>query len=151
MFEYIIKNGTVFDGTGVEGKNLDIAIEDGLIVAIGKNLGLAKNVIDATDLIVTPGFFDLHSHGDFLNLMENDLKYSRIWQGITTEIVGQCGLGPVPLDDRTKEGWKDYLKPIIGEISQPWNWHSMQEFIDVFKKKTKIHNFCTKKSISVIL
>ena len=140
MFEYIIKNGTVFDGTGVEGKNLDIAIEDGLIVAIGKNLGLAKNVIDATDLIVTPGFFDLHSHGDFLNLMENDLKYSRIWQGITTEIVGQCGLGPVPLDDRTKEGWKDYLKPIIGEISQPWNWHSMQEFIDVFKKKTKIHN-----------
>ena len=140
MFDYIIKNGAVFDGTGAAEKKLDVAIENGLIVALGENLGIAKHEIDASNLIVTPGFFDLYSHGDFLNLMENDLKYSRIWQGITTEIVGQCGLGPVPLNDRTKDGWKDYLKPIIGEISQPWNWHSMQEFLDMLKKKEKIHN-----------
>jgi len=64
MHDLLIKNGTVFDGSGADGKNVDILIKDGVIAEIGQNLSPARKTIDAKNHIITPGFIDLHTHYD---------------------------------------------------------------------------------------
>ena len=96
MFDLLIKNGTVINGTGAPGFYADIAIKDGKIVRIGNGLEGAETVLDATGLTVTPGFIDSHSHSDNAILEYPDLL-EKIEQGITTSIGGQCGSSPAPV------------------------------------------------------
>ena len=96
MFDLLIQNGTVIDGTGKEGFLADVAVEGGKIAAIGKDLGPAKQVIDATGLTVTPGFIDSHSHADTA-LLTLPQQVEKVEQGITTNIGGQCGSSPCPV------------------------------------------------------
>ncbi len=95
MLDLIIQNGTVYDGSGADGKAADVGILDGRIVAVGHSLGQAHRVIDATGLAVTPGFVDSHSHSDSAILSHPDQK-EKVEQGITTSIGGQCGSSPCP-------------------------------------------------------
>ena len=90
MFDLIIKNGTVLDGSGSDGFIADVAVKDGKIAAIGTDLGDAAQVLDATGLTVTPGFIDSHSHADSA-ILPLPLQKEKIEQGITTNISGQCG------------------------------------------------------------
>ena len=97
MFDLLIKNGTVLDGSGAEGFCADVAIREGKIVAIGKNLGQAVEVIDATGLTVTPGFIDSHSHSDSRVFREGGSgSYNYLLQGVTTQVAGQCGSSVAP-------------------------------------------------------
>lgn len=95
MYDLIIKNGTIIDGTGGEPYRADLAIRDGKIACIAPALTGGGQVIDATGLTVTPGFIDSHSHAD-----ENVLKFpdqiEKVEQGITTSIGGQCGCTKAP-------------------------------------------------------
>lgn len=95
MYDLLIKNGTVVDGSGKNGFIADVAIKDGKIVAVDKNLENAKKVIDASGLTVTPGFIDSHSHSDF-NIFNAPEQTEKVEQGITISICGQCGLSPYP-------------------------------------------------------
>ena len=103
MFDLLIQNGTVIDGTGKEGFLADVAITDGKIVAVGKDLGAAKEVIDATGLTVTPGFIDAHSHSD-MNIFSNPAQTEKGEQGITTSISGQCGQSLYPERKENPQG-----------------------------------------------
>ena len=96
MYDLIIKNGKIIDGTGSPYYRSDIAIKDGKIAKIGKNLEDAEKIIDAKGLTVTPGFIDSHSHSDSSLLTFPDLK-EKIEQGITTSVAGQCGTSPAPI------------------------------------------------------
>lgn len=103
FYDVIIKNGTVIDGSGTAGKRADIGIRADKIVAIGDLSGKnANTLIDATERIVAPGFIDVHSHTD-TKLLINPLAESKIRQGITTEVVGNCGYGPYPHQNETPE------------------------------------------------
>lgn len=98
MWDILIQNGTVIDGTGKDAFAADIAVADGKIVKIGSSLsGSAKRVIDATGRYVTPGFIDMHSHSDctvpFFPDMEGTLA-----QGVTSVFTGHCGLSVAPVD-----------------------------------------------------
>jgi len=95
MYDLIIKNGSVLDGTGCDAVICDIAVKDGVIAKIGANLSGAEKVIDASGLTVTPGFIDSHSHGDGALIKFPELK-EKVEQGITTHISGQCGGSPAP-------------------------------------------------------
>ena len=95
MFDLLIQNGTVIDGSGEAGFAADVAVKDGKIAAIGQNLGDATQVIDATGLVVTPGFIDSHSHSDGA-IMPFPQQIEKVEQGITTSIGGQCGGSPAP-------------------------------------------------------
>ncbi|MBQ9838114.1 MAG: D-aminoacylase [Oscillospiraceae bacterium] len=95
MFDMIIKNGFIIDGSGEAGFAADIAIKDGKIAAIGSDLGDARQVIDATGLTVTPGFIDSHSHADSA-VISFPQQIEKTEQGITTSIGGQCGTTPYP-------------------------------------------------------
>ena len=96
MYDLIIKNSTIVDGTGRSGYKADIALKDGHITFIQHNISeKTAAVIDAEGLTVAPGFIDNHSHSDLLVLHDNS-GYNMLEQGITTEITGLCGLGIVP-------------------------------------------------------
>lgn len=91
-----IKNGIVVDGTGAEAEQLDIIVKDGLISAVGRNLPVEGELIDAAGLVVTPGFIDIHTHTD-TSIYKYPRSGSRLMQGITTEVTGSCGIGNFPV------------------------------------------------------
>jgi len=114
-FSLIIKNATLVDGTGSPAIQSDLAIAGDKIVSLGKldGMGMAPPcpTIDATGLVVAPGFIDIHSHSDFLCLIEPKSP-SKVLDGVTTEICGNCGSSPFPLSEKTyqrkQEGYKKY-------------------------------------------
>ena len=116
MYDLIIKNGKVIDGTGSPYFRSDIGIKDGKIIKIGKNLTGAKEVIDAKGLTVTPGFIDSHSHSDCVMLQYPDLV-EKVEQGITTCVAGQCGDSNAPLR-KTFDFEKDYNLGDFGKASE---------------------------------
>jgi len=90
-----IRNGVVVDGTGADARAADVGIRDGRIVAVGA-VPEAATEIDATGKVVTPGFIDIHSHSDF-TLLVDPRAASAVHQGVTLEVVGNCGFGCFPL------------------------------------------------------
>ena len=103
MEDLLILGGTIIDGTGSPRYKADMAIQNGRITAIGNLSNVAaKQVIDATGLIVAPGFIDSHSHSDTCFLADTSCA-SKLFQGITTEISGQCGSSPFPRKSETAQ------------------------------------------------
>jgi len=98
MFDVILSDGTIYDGTGSDGYFADVGLRGGRIAAIGQ-LGdaLATERINVRGLAVAPGFIDLHTHSDF-TLVVNGRAESQVHQGVTTEVVGQCGFSCAPLN-----------------------------------------------------
>ena len=96
MFDIIIKGGDVVDGSGSKRFRADVAVRDGKIARIGENIaGEAKETLDAGGLAVAPGFIDAHAHSDTSFLIDSS-GASKLYQGITTEITGNCGDSPFP-------------------------------------------------------
>ena len=114
-YDILIRGGIIYDGSGGAGMPGDLAIEDGRIVAIGKNIsGAANKTIDAGGLAVAPGFIDIKTHSDF-TLPINPKAESKVRQGVTTEIIGHCGFSVAPALPGKVALLKDYLSP-----SAPW-------------------------------
>src|SRR5688572_5245918 len=102
MYDLLIKNGTVVDGTGAPRRHADVAITRGKIVKIGKVTDGAAQVVDASDLIVAPGFIDPHTHYDAQICWDRPLT-SASWHGITTVVMGNCGVGIAPCRPDVRE------------------------------------------------
>jgi N-acyl-D-amino-acid deacylase len=95
--DLLIRGGLLIDGTGRPGVHGDLAIVDGRIAAIGRDLAEgARRIIDADGLAVAPGFIDIKTHSDF-TLPINPKAESKVRQGVTTEIVGHCGFSVAPV------------------------------------------------------
>ncbi len=126
MLDLKIVNGTIIDGTGKKGYRADLGIAGDKIVALGDLSGEeAKKTIDATDKYVAPGFIDFHTHSD-LSVVYDRYARSRIYSGITSDVVGNCGIGVAPIREENKQLLLDYLATrIIGTIPAklelPWN------------------------------
>jgi len=99
MYDLIIKNGKIIDGTGSPALLADVAVNGGKIVRVARGIKEdAAQVIDASGLAVTPGFIDSHSHADSA-VLKYPAQAAKIEQGITTSIAGQCGTSPMPMGD----------------------------------------------------
>ena len=97
MFDILIKNGTIVDGSGTPAFRGDLAVRNGKIAKIAPSIdGDAKEIIDAAGLQVTPGFIDSHSHSDENILHGGGGCYDYLLQGTTTQVAGQCGSSPAP-------------------------------------------------------
>ena len=102
MYDILIKNGQIVDGSGAPAFYGDIAVKDGKIAKIAPKIeGEAKQIIDAAGLQVTPGFIDSHSHSDSFVYTGSDC-YNYLEQGVTTQVAGQCGSGLAPYFDELK-------------------------------------------------
>src|SRR2546421_11506004 len=96
-WDILIRGGTLYDGSSRPGERGDVAIADGRIAKIRRDLsGSAERVIDAAGLAVTPGFIDIKTHSDF-TLPINPKAESKVRQGVTTEIIGHCGFSVAPV------------------------------------------------------
>lgn len=135
MYDLVINNGFIIDGRLTPGYHGNIGITGNKIMEISKETLAGREIIDAAGLIVSPGFIDLHSHGDFLPLLKDEFKQSRIRQGITTEIVGQCGIGPIPYNKTTMKEYKAYTQPILGEIDSEWQFEDLNGLKELIKGK----------------
>lgn len=98
MFDVLIKNARVYDGTGSPAYFADLAVKDGKIAAIGKDPGPAEQVVDAEGLALSPGFIDCHSHADG-SIFHDPHRVHALQMGVTTEIAGNCGHSRSPVSD----------------------------------------------------
>lgn len=136
MFDLVVRNGLIVDGTGAPAVVGDIAITDGTLVQVGGSVdGEARETIDATGRIVTPGFVDVHSHYDGQIFFDDALTPSN-GHGVTTVVVGVCGLGFAPArpdDHEMLIGAMESVEDIPGDVLRagiPWTWESFPEFLD---------------------
>ena len=138
MYDSIVRNGTIIDGTGNDRFVADIAIKDGKIAKIGQITDPATNEIDAKGKLVTPGWVDIHTHYDGQATWDPLLAPSS-WHGVTTVVMGNCGVGfaPVKPDDRNflielMEGVEDIPGAALSE-GIDWQWESFPEYLDTLE------------------
>lgn len=146
MFDVKIINGTIFDGTGSEGHNANVAILNGVIVEVGECVGEARRTINAENAIVTPGFVDVHTHYDGQVTWDEELQPS-VNHGVTTAVMGNCGVGfaPCRVSDRDRlirlmEGVEDIPGTALHEGIQ-WDWESFPEYMNAIEKKPHTIDF----------
>jgi N-acyl-D-aspartate/D-glutamate deacylase len=135
MYDLKIMGGVIVDGTGAPRFSGDVGIKDGKIVAVGHAPDAAKETIDATGALVTPGWTDIHTHYDGQISWDEELAPSSI-HGVTTAVMGSCGVGfaPVRPTDHTKlielmEGVEDIPGSALSE-GITWGWESFPEYMD---------------------
>jgi N-acyl-D-amino-acid deacylase len=110
MSSLLIRSAQIIDGSKREPFRGDIAIENGMITEVSPSIkGGGKTVIEADGLVAAPGFIDIHSHTD-LTIFKHPLAESKALQGVTTEVIGNCGIGAFPVNDDRKSVLIDYLR-----------------------------------------
>ena len=147
-YDLLIKNGQIIDGTGKPSFLSDIGIKDGIIKKIGKINESAKKIIDAKNLVVSPGFVDIHTHYDGQAIWDSQLAPSSL-HGVSTVVMGNCGVGFAPCkpQDREKlvelmEGVEDIPAPVMHE-GLKWEWESFKEYLDALEKRDRDIDICT--------
>ena len=144
MYDLVIRNGTVFDGTGADARRADVAVMGQLIAAVGEIdetlVGPDTVVVDATDRIVTPGFVDAHTHYDG-QITWDPFVTPSTFHGVTTVVTGNCGVGFAPCRPEQRdwliglmEGVEDIPGTALHEGIQ-WDWESFPEYLDALDTK----------------
>ena len=139
MFDLVIRGGSIADGTGRPVFTGDVAIRNGKIAEVGGHVGPGQREIDATGLLVCPGFIDTHTHFDGQVTWDPHLAPSS-WHGVTTVIMGNCGVGFAPV----RPGQKEYLIDVMEGVEDipgsalaegmPWDWETFPEYLDTLDR-----------------
>ena len=134
MFDYLIQNGTLIDGTGAPAAVGDVAIKDGKIAAVGDlKDASAGTVLDAAGKYVTPGFIDIHRHADAA-LFRPHFGELELKQGLTTIVNGNCGLSVTPCAGAYKKEIEAYLTPVAGALPENADFSSLASYLCAAKK-----------------
>ena len=142
-YDLIIRNGTIVDGLGGEANVGDVAVRDGAIAAVGSvNGAAATQEIDATGLLVTPGFVDLHTHYDGQSIWSDRMTPSSA-NGVTTVVMGNCGVGFAPCRQEDHDILVDVMagvEDIPGVVMTdglPWTWETFPEYLDAVESRRR--------------
>jgi N-acyl-D-aspartate/D-glutamate deacylase len=135
MFDLVIRNGTVVDGSGGPKQRADVAISDGLVVEVGEVAGQARRTLDADGQLVLPGWVDIHTHYDGQATWDPEITPSS-WHGVTTTVFGNCGVGFAPLRPGTEsflinlmEGVEDIPGTVLAE-GIDFTWETFPQYLD---------------------
>ena len=140
--DLVIRGGTVFDGTGDAGRRADVAVSNGVITEIGRDLR-GERELDAVGCAVTPGFIDIHTHYDAQVFWDPMLRPSS-YHGVTTVIAGNCGFTLAPI----RAGDADYTRRMMAKVEGmplaalehgvDWNWETFAEYLDRFEGRIAV-------------
>ena len=142
MHDLILRGGTLVDGTGAPPTESDVAVDDGIVTAVGTGLGAARREIDAGGRWVTPGFVDIHTHYDAQATWDPHLLPSG-WHGVTTTVFGNCGVGFAPARPERREwliGLMEGVEDIPGSALAEgirWDWVTFPEYLDALDRAAK--------------
>ncbi len=146
MYDLVIRNGTVVDGTGLPKYRADVGINGNRIAAIGRIAERGKEEIDATGQVVTPGFIDGHTHMD-AQVFWDPLGSCSCWHGVTTVVMGNCGftLAPGSVDQRdmiiSNIARAEDISADAMDAAIRWEWTSFREYMDAVDKQPKAINY----------
>ncbi len=139
MHDLVITGGTIVDGTGQPSFTGDVAVANGRISGVGKDLGAARRTIKSDGLVVTPGWVDVHTHYDGQAVWDPLLAPS-LWHGVTTVVMGNCGVGFAPVHPSRRE----YLMAMMESVEDiprqslaagiNWQWETFPEYLDALAK-----------------
>jgi N-acyl-D-amino-acid deacylase len=128
VYDVLIENGRVIDGTGNPWFKADVGLRGNAVEAVGDLRGAdAKRRIDAGGLVVAPGFIDIHSHSDY-NVLIDPRVESKVRQGVTTEVVGNCGSSAAPMNEEVRTYRDKYMRARLGEDFE-FNWETMGDYL----------------------
>jgi len=140
--DLVIRSGRVVDGSGAAARTADVAVDDGVITAVGKVATRGRREVDADGALVTPGYVDIHTHYDGQATWDTQLAPSS-WHGVTTAVMGNCGVGfaPVRPSDHDRlielmEGVEDIPGVALHE-GLSWEWQSFPEYLDDIDAKPR--------------
>jgi len=141
MLDLLIKNARIVDGTGAPSFMGDLGVQDGLIQKVGKaNGGTAERVIDAGGLVLAPGFVDPHTHYD-AQIAWDPMVTCSPWHGVTTVIMGNCGVGVAPVRPATREILMQDLVNVeaipydVMKAGIDWQWESYGQYLDAIDRR----------------
>jgi N-acyl-D-aspartate/D-glutamate deacylase len=142
MHDIVIRGGTIIDGTGKAPFTGDVAIAGGRIAAVGGKQGPGRREIDASGLMVTPGWVDVHTHYDG-QAMWDPLLVPSCWHGVTTVMFGNCGVGFAPVKKEHRGALMDLMEG-VEEIPNPvlaaglsWEWETFPQFMDELERRPR--------------
>jgi N-acyl-D-aspartate/D-glutamate deacylase len=148
MHDLVIRAGTVVDGTGQPGFTADVAVDGGRITTVGRVEGTAAETIDADGLVVTPGFVDPHTHYDG-QVTWDPLLTPSCWHGVTTAVLGNCGVGFAPVHPDQRE-WLVQLMEGVEDIPGTalhegirWAWETFPEYLDALATMSRAIDVAT--------
>ena len=143
MYDLVIRNGTVVDGSGRPSRTADVAISGDRIVTVGEVDDPGLREIDATGLTVTPGWVDVHTHYDGQATWDPEVSPSS-WHGVTTVVMGNCGVGFAPV----RKGEREFLIQLMEGVEDipgaaldegmTWNWESFPEYLDELERMPRV-------------
>ena len=141
MYDLVIQNARICDGTGAPSYMGTLGVQDGRIAYLGRENGLAaKRVIDAEGLILSPGFIDPHTHYD-AQIAWDPLLTSSPWHGVTTVVMGNCGVGVAPVKPETRDILLQDLVNVeaipydVMQAGIDWQWESYGEYLDAIDRR----------------
>ncbi len=132
-YDYVLANGRILDGSGNPWFWGDLAIEQGRIVDIAPIGTLrGRQTIDVAGRFVAPGFVDIHTHSD-LSILVNRQAESAVRQGVTTQLVGNCGMSPAPIEDTHISEMRRQWGPISDQPEVSWEWRSFDQYLQALQ------------------
>lgn len=142
MYELLLKNAKIIDGTGSPWYYGDVAITGGSIVKIGKITEPAIETIDVEGQVLAPGFIDMHTHSDLV-ILDRPLIEEKVRQGITTDLLGQDGIAAAPLPTAYLLDWQKNLAGLDGTPPIQWNFTTIDEYLTQIEDKKPSYNVAT--------
>lgn len=140
MFDVLIKEGLIYDGKGSKPFRADMAIKDGKIFLIKSKIEKkAQTIIDAKNKAVTPGFIDTHGHSDIISWAMKDYDF-KIRQGVTTEVMGSCGLSVAPCNSKYLDLLDKYIETIKCGLDFEWKWESFSQYLNYVEEQSLVNN-----------
>ena len=142
MLDLVLKNGRIVDGTGNPWFFGDIGIKDDLIVDVGRVSQEGLETIDVRGQVISPGFIDGHCHSDLM-VLNNPRSEIKLRQGVTTEVLGNCGMTPAPFAPQNLELLRSYVEPVLGKAERGWAWETVGQYLSSLREARPSENVAT--------
>lgn len=142
MFDLTLKNGRIVDGTGNPWFYGDVGIKDDVIVSVGRVDQRSEKTIDVRGQVISPGFIDGHCHSDLM-VLDDPLSEIKLQQGVTTEVLGNCGMTPAPFAQQNLDLLRSYVEPVLGKTEREWSWETVESYVNSLLEVKPSENVAT--------